>query len=186
MVSPIPIRFDVYRGDELLRTETFHELIIKIGRATSSHLYLDDSDASRLHAMVEVTSPEEVFIVDLGSRDGTYVNGERREKKTQLRDGDEIRIGETRMRVGLGPAPEVPGIVLDTTTEPRRSSTSSLPPALTSALVEAGATSRVSLAPSPPSEPAADTATSNLIRWAIAGLVLILLFVLLTFFVLRR
>jgi len=180
MVSPIPIRFDVYRGDELLRTETFHELIIKIGRATSSHLYLDDDDASRLHAMVEVAAPNEVYIVDLGSRAGTYVNGARGEK-TLLQDGDEIRIGETRMRIGLGVTTGATGDVL-----PPAPASDSLPPTLTSALVEAGATSRASLAPSSvPPRPPVETAEASLMRWAVAGLVLVLLFVLLAFFLLR-
>ena len=71
----VPIKFDLYRGEQYLRTETFSEPIIKIGKVASSHLRLDDEAASRMHAMIEVTSPDEIYIIDLGSASGTYVNG---------------------------------------------------------------------------------------------------------------
>ena len=34
----IPIKFDIYRGEQYLRSETFAEPIIKIGKVASSHL----------------------------------------------------------------------------------------------------------------------------------------------------
>jgi hypothetical protein len=96
--SRVPIKFDIYRGEQFLRTETFSEPIIKIGKVASSHLRLDDEVASRMHAMIEVTSPDEVYIIDLGSASGTYVNGQR-SNKARLQSGDEISIGETRIFV---------------------------------------------------------------------------------------
>jgi TonB family protein len=96
----VPIKFDIYRGDQYLRSETFSEPIIKIGKVASSHLRLDDEVASRMHAMVEVTSPDEIYIIDLGSASGTYVNGQR-SNKARLQSGDEITIGETRIFVNI-------------------------------------------------------------------------------------
>jgi pSer/pThr/pTyr-binding forkhead associated (FHA) protein len=98
--SRVPIKFDIYRGDQYLRSETFSEPIIKIGKVASSHLRLDDEVASRMHAMVEVTSPDEIYIIDLGSASGTYVNGQR-SNKARLQSGDEITIGETRIFVNI-------------------------------------------------------------------------------------
>jgi hypothetical protein len=94
----VPIKFDLYRGEQYLRTETFSEPIIKIGKVASSHLKLDDEAASRMHAMIEVTSPDEIYIIDLGSASGTFVNGQK-SNKARLQSGDEISIGETRIFV---------------------------------------------------------------------------------------
>ncbi len=97
----VPIKFELYRGDDFLRTETFDEPIIKIGKVASSHLRLDDESASRMHAMIEVTGPDEVHIIDLGSATGTFVNGQK-STKARLQNGDEIVIGETRILVEIG------------------------------------------------------------------------------------
>jgi len=39
---PIPIRFQIFKGDQLVREETLNEPVIKIGKLASSHLRLDD------------------------------------------------------------------------------------------------------------------------------------------------
>ena len=97
----VPIKFDIYRGDEYQRSESFSEPIIKIGKVASSHLRLEDEVASRMHAMIEVTGPNEVYIIDLGSAAGTFVNGQKT-NKARLSTGDEIVIGETRLFVDIG------------------------------------------------------------------------------------
>ena len=97
----VPIKFDIYRGEEFQRSESFSEPIIKIGKVASSHLRLEDEVASRMHAMIEVTGPNEVYIIDLGSAAGTFVNGQKT-NKARLQSGDEIVIGETRLFVDIG------------------------------------------------------------------------------------
>jgi len=97
----VPIKFELYRGNQFLRVETFDEPIIKIGKVASSHLRLDDESASRMHAMIEVTGPDEVHVIDLGSATGTFVNGQK-STKARLQNGDEIVIGETRILVEIG------------------------------------------------------------------------------------
>ena len=54
-----------------------------------------------MHAMIEVTGPNEVYIIDLGSAAGTFVNGQKT-NKARLTSGDEIVIGETRLFVDIG------------------------------------------------------------------------------------
>jgi pSer/pThr/pTyr-binding forkhead associated (FHA) protein len=78
-----------------------------IGRAVSSELELsDDSTVSRLHALLESYGPAWV-IRDLGSSNGTFVNGERVLGDVPLQPGDEIRVGNSRLvfraREGVDP-----------------------------------------------------------------------------------
>lgn len=90
------LNFKVYRNGELIATETFDREIIKIGRLSSAHLRLDDEKVSRIHAVVEVSAGGEMNIIDMGSAEGTFVNGEKVNKAT-LGPGDEIVLGDTRI-----------------------------------------------------------------------------------------
>ena len=68
-----------------------------IGNAAENDIALEhDPKASRLHALVEEFAAG-WCVTDLGSSNGTWVNGERIWAAHRLRDGDEIRIGETRL-----------------------------------------------------------------------------------------
>jgi hypothetical protein len=66
-----------------------------IGRARECHLIIDHSSVSRLHAQLEYDH-EQVVITDLGSRNGTYVNGRRLTsgESFRLRAGDRINLGQ--------------------------------------------------------------------------------------------
>lgn len=70
------------------------ELII--GRDAECHLRLPDDEASRKHASIEV-QPDGIFIRDLSSLNGTWVNNQV-VPQARLNDGDVIEIGRTRMR----------------------------------------------------------------------------------------
>lgn len=74
---------------------------VRIGRDPSNQIVLnDDRYVSRYHAWV--THEENVFwLEDLGSTNGTMLNGEVVERREQLRTGDRIRIGETEMTFRL-------------------------------------------------------------------------------------
>jgi DNA-binding CsgD family transcriptional regulator len=80
-------------GAELLRLDQDR---ITIGKAAENDVVLDDSMVSRLHAVVERYASGWV-VRDLGSRNGTYVNGDRIVGDRALRPGDEIRLGETKL-----------------------------------------------------------------------------------------
>ena len=101
--AKVSITFQIYKGDELLRTETLSQDIIKVGKLPSSHLRIEDDNVSRMHAVIEVTSPDEIFIIDLGSAAGTIVNG-KKVNKTQLQNGDEVLLGDTRVVVEIAAA----------------------------------------------------------------------------------
>ena len=63
-----------------------------VGRASNAQIKLNDDGISRRHARI-VTEGGAVFIEDLGSANGTMVNGVRIESRQMLQDGDKIRLG---------------------------------------------------------------------------------------------
>ncbi|HVO32229.1 MAG TPA: GGDEF domain-containing protein [bacterium] len=65
-----------------------------IGRATDAEIRVDDEGVSRKHARVSTTPNQQVIIIDLGSTNGTYVNGQKVAEQV-LRDGDKVQIGST-------------------------------------------------------------------------------------------
>ena len=69
----------------------------RIGRSEESEIVLLDPGVSRAHAIIEVAGGK-ALVRDLGSTNGTFLNG-RRVETGSLRDGDELRFGNTRMRV---------------------------------------------------------------------------------------
>src|SRR6476659_3000925 len=69
-----------------------------IGRASTAGLRLQHPSISRKHAEVS-RKAERFFIKDLGSQNGTYVNGVRIEKETELFAGDEIVVGTAQLRL---------------------------------------------------------------------------------------
>ena len=101
MARPIGIR--IHRGAELLDTQVFERDIIKIGRLASAHLRLEDPKVSRIHAVIEVADNKEAAIIDMGSVEGTRVNGEKI-SRMRLKHGDEIGLGDSRLMVILDEA----------------------------------------------------------------------------------
>lgn len=62
-----------------------------IGRGSACEIQLPDISVSREHARIEGAG-EEFVLEDLGSTNGTYVNGEQVQRRT-LRSGDKLRVG---------------------------------------------------------------------------------------------
>lgn len=70
---------------------------VTIGRGETNDMALsDDARVSRLHAVLERLG-DRWTVRDLGSRNGTFVNGERVERDFVLNPGDEVSIGQTRL-----------------------------------------------------------------------------------------
>lgn len=106
----IPLTLRVLRDGQLVATKEFERDIIKIGRLSSAHLCIEDERVSRIHAVIEVAADGSASIVDMGSVEGTFVNG-RRVSKTTLANGDAIALGDTRIEVAIGPqAAEEPAV----------------------------------------------------------------------------
>jgi pSer/pThr/pTyr-binding forkhead associated (FHA) protein len=84
---------EIVEGDDAGR-QTPLDGSIEIGREASTGLALDDDQASRRHARVSPQGDHAV-VEDLGSTNGTYLNGQPIEGQRTLRPGDRLRVGLT-------------------------------------------------------------------------------------------
>src|SRR5262249_22857431 len=73
-----------------------------VGRGPDCDLRLPVTAISRHHCILRTGPGDEVTVFDLGSSNGTYVNGERVRSQTALRSGDEIKIGPCTFLVHFG------------------------------------------------------------------------------------
>jgi pSer/pThr/pTyr-binding forkhead associated (FHA) protein len=70
---------------------------ITVGKGEENDVIVDaDPTVSRLHAVLE-RFPAGWCVTDLGSSNGTFLNGERIWAQQRLRHGDEVRVGRTRL-----------------------------------------------------------------------------------------
>ena len=67
---------------------------VSLGRSSSSDIPLSDTECSRRHALLNPQAGGEVWVVDLGSTNGTYLNGRRLSRPTRLADGDRLALGK--------------------------------------------------------------------------------------------
>ncbi len=101
----VELVFRVRSPDRPPREVRVQQSVVKLGKLASSHVRLDgDDDVSRMHAVIEVNDADEVVVIDLGSRAGTWVNGAKVDKRT-LQSGDKIQLGETLLELTIVPRP---------------------------------------------------------------------------------
>lgn len=68
-----------------------------IGRAEDNLIVISGDDyASSHHARVEA-GLDGTWVIDLGSTNGTYVNGERVDGRRRLHEGDVLQVGDTEL-----------------------------------------------------------------------------------------
>lgn len=98
--APRPGAFVVVSSPDLeadQRVELTHEQLT-IGRGPLNDLQLDQDDfASGRHALIDPRR-DGVWVEDLGSTNGTFVNGVRLAVSRRLAPGDVLRVGETDLR----------------------------------------------------------------------------------------
>ena len=90
---------DVEKGSRQLRG--LHVDIlgpVVIGRAPSSDIVIDEPFVSATHARFTLQGPA-LVLEDLGSTNGTLVNGHGITQPVTLREGDEVQVDDTIMRV---------------------------------------------------------------------------------------
>jgi len=84
------LKFNLNNGSdysfELEQTEA------TLGRALDSEILIENAFISKKHAMFKMVAPGVYEIIDLGGKNGTYVNGVRVQRHT-LREGDELYFG---------------------------------------------------------------------------------------------
>lgn len=69
-----------------------------VGRSPEAEITIDDPYASEFHARVGIQD-ERIMVHDLGSTNGTYVNGRRVSAPTTVSRGDTVQIGKTILEV---------------------------------------------------------------------------------------
>jgi len=74
------------------------------GRDRAAEIWLDSPRVSRRHARF-VVDDQRVTVEDLGSKNGTFVGGQRIVERTMLKPGDQVRIGPFTFVCGFGATP---------------------------------------------------------------------------------
>lgn len=87
----------LYSGPEPGQRHLLHEGTLLVGRAPDCTLPLDSPGISRRHAELQVAG-ETVRLRDLGSVNGTHVNGQRVLNSVTLSDGDMLRLGDALLK----------------------------------------------------------------------------------------
>lgn len=87
------VRSDGQKGQEFEVKD-----VLVMGRSEETDVVLDDPYASEFHLRF-VTQENGMSLHDLGSTNGTYVNGRRISAPTQLRQGDTVQVGKTVMEI---------------------------------------------------------------------------------------
>ena len=79
---------------------------LRIGRGRESDLVLHDPKASRSHAELACRPDGRVVLADLGSSNGTWINGQRCDGPTELRGDERVWIGDSVLELAPDAAPD--------------------------------------------------------------------------------
>lgn len=74
------------------------EAVSSLGRDVNNSVVVDDTFVSSEHALLTYRG-RAWFVEDLGSTNGTYLNGQRLERAARCGYGDEIQVGQVRFRL---------------------------------------------------------------------------------------
>jgi len=120
------VKIDVYLDGRLARTTITADRKIKLGRLTSAHVPMDDPRVSRMHAMIEAKAADQISVLDLGSVEGTYLNG-RRVTRAPLESGDRLQLGPYTLLISIAGTTRAPtpmsGPLFDETDDPNAART---------------------------------------------------------------
>src|SRR3954470_3738882 len=72
-----------------------------IGRRADADVVIDDASVSRRHAQL-IRRGDAWYVADIGSRNGTTLNGQAVTREVRLSDGDILELGEARLTIQLG------------------------------------------------------------------------------------
>ncbi|HKN44899.1 MAG TPA: FHA domain-containing protein [Propionibacteriaceae bacterium] len=93
-----PRVFMISQGSQAGLSAELSAGVVMIGRGADCQLILDDDYVSTRHARV-VSTPNGIYVEDLGSTNGTYVNGQRITAPTTITLADTVRIGKTILKL---------------------------------------------------------------------------------------
>ncbi|WP_406467020.1 FHA domain-containing protein [Streptomyces sp. NBC_01594] len=99
----VPAQLHVVAGPDAGGVHLLHGGQIRIGRSADADVPLDDPDVSRLHCAVTVSEDGQVSVTDLGSTNGTSLDGaEVHDRPVRLKPGALLRLGESTLRLASG------------------------------------------------------------------------------------
>ncbi|MFF9349974.1 FHA domain-containing protein [Streptomyces sp. NPDC014734] len=99
----VPAQLHVVAGPDAGGVHLLHGGPVRIGRSAEADVPLDDPDVSRLHCAVTVTEDGLVSVADLGSTNGTLLDGRPvRERPVRLKPGALLRLGESALLLTSG------------------------------------------------------------------------------------
>ncbi|WAU86161.1 FHA domain-containing protein [Streptomyces sp. Qhu-G9] len=99
-VDPAAAQLRVVAGPDAGGVHLLHGGRIDIGRSADADVPLDDPDVSRLHCAVTVAADGHVSVADLGSTNGTVLDGRRvGERPVRFAPGALLRVGESALRL---------------------------------------------------------------------------------------
>ena len=85
---------------------------VTIGRAAQNTVQLHDTIVSARHAVITESENGDLHIEDRSSRNGTFVNGKRVTRKTDIKPGDIIKIAKFEFFIETKPEDGIPVIPL--------------------------------------------------------------------------
>ncbi|MFI6948263.1 FHA domain-containing protein [Streptomyces sp. NPDC050422] len=110
----VPAQLHVIAGPDAGGVHLLHGGQIRIGRSADADVPLDDPDVSRLHCAVTVSAEGRVSVADLGSTNGTSLDGtDVRDRPVRLHPGALLRLGESTLRLTSGARPATLGTAPD-------------------------------------------------------------------------
>jgi adenylate cyclase len=73
-----------------------------LGRDEDNAIVLTDPSVSRQHALLQYLDNNSIYLIDLGSRNGSFVNNRRVSIPTLLQDGDHLTLGQSQLEFHSG------------------------------------------------------------------------------------
>src|SRR5271170_5805293 len=74
--------------------------VLTLGRSSTADRKVRDNHLSRIHVAFDFTAAE-CTVVDMASRNGVFVNGERVQQRRVVKSGDRIQVGEQVLEVSF-------------------------------------------------------------------------------------
>ncbi len=113
--SPIILTFSIEVFGQKAGDQEFDQEMVTIGKGASAVLQIEDPSLADLHAAVQVGDDGVVTVLDLGSDAGSFLNGAK-VNNSAVKDGDELRVGKTSIRIGVKrPVVQAPVVAVNST-----------------------------------------------------------------------
>lgn len=98
MINDQVLKIELSIRDKVIKTYTFTQDVVEIGRIPTADIFIDNSGISREHTRIERSIGGPYIVRDMGSTNGTFVN-DRRITEATLKNKDVINLGKFTLKV---------------------------------------------------------------------------------------